>query len=186
MNVSPTWRARPLRILVAAPAYWPAHAFGGPVVAARELVRRLVDRGHVVDVVTTTLLDVGGAASRRTRVDAVDGATVTTSARRCATAGWGSRRRCPRTLRDLERPDVVHVARLPRPGDDLDVAGGARRSGIPYVFEPLGMFEPRLRKVALKRALDATLVDGVARDAAAVVIVSELEAADVIAARDPS
>ncbi len=34
---------RRLRILLASPAYWPAHAFGGPVVVARELVSRLVD-----------------------------------------------------------------------------------------------------------------------------------------------
>ena len=33
---------RRLRILLAIPAYWPAHAFGGPVVVARELVSRLV------------------------------------------------------------------------------------------------------------------------------------------------
>jgi len=37
---------RPLRILLASPAYWPARGFGGPVVAAREIVRRLVERGH--------------------------------------------------------------------------------------------------------------------------------------------
>ena len=48
-----------LRILFASPAYWPAHAFGGPVVVARELVSRLVRDGHEVDVVTTTLVDVG-------------------------------------------------------------------------------------------------------------------------------
>ena len=49
---------RPLRILFAAPAWAPSRAFGGPVVAAGELVRRLVARGHVVDVLTTTILDL--------------------------------------------------------------------------------------------------------------------------------
>jgi LmbE family N-acetylglucosaminyl deacetylase len=58
----------PLRILLASPAYWPAHAFGGPVVVARELVARLTRDGHEVDVVTTTLVDVGERPSRRTRV----------------------------------------------------------------------------------------------------------------------
>ena len=42
------------------------------------------------------------------------------------------------------------------------------------------MFEPRLRKVALKRALDATLYRGVARGAAAVVVASEREAETVV------
>ena len=41
------------------------------------------------------------------------------------------------------------------------------------------MFEPRLRKVALKRALDATLYRGVAGGAAAVVVSSEREAGHV-------
>jgi glycosyltransferase involved in cell wall biosynthesis len=43
------------------------------------------------------------------------------------------------------------------------------------------MFQPRLRKVLLKRALDATLYRGVGRNAAAVVVASERERRDVIA-----
>jgi glycosyltransferase involved in cell wall biosynthesis len=43
------------------------------------------------------------------------------------------------------------------------------------------MFEPRLRKVVLKRLLDSTLYRGVARGAAAVVVASEQERDDVIA-----
>ena len=53
-----------LRILLAIPAYWPAHAFGGPVEVARGLVSRLVERGHDVEVLTTTLTDVGGRPDR--------------------------------------------------------------------------------------------------------------------------
>jgi glycosyltransferase involved in cell wall biosynthesis len=49
------------------------------------------------------------------------------------------------------------------------------------VFEPLGMFEPRLRKVVLKRALDASLYRGVARGAAAVAVASERERDAVLA-----
>ena len=65
---------RPLRILFASPAYWPAHAFGGPVVVARELVSRLVARGHRVDVLTTSLRDVGERPSASTTTENVDGA----------------------------------------------------------------------------------------------------------------
>ena len=55
------------------------------------------------------------------------------------------------------------------------VAAWCRAQARPYVFEPLGMVEPRLRKVALKRALDATLTRGVVRDARLVLVVSERE-----------
>jgi D-inositol-3-phosphate glycosyltransferase len=50
------------------------------------------------------------------------------------------------------------------------------------VFEPLGMFRPRLRKVPLKRAFDATVTRGVAAGAEAVVVSSRLEGDDVLAA----
>ena len=58
-------------------------------------------------------------------------------------------------------------------------ASWARLRGIPYVFEPLGMFRPRLRKVALKRALDWTLFGGIATSAEAVVVSSRIEQEDV-------
>ena len=52
------------------------------------------------------------------------------------------------------RPDVVHVSGY-RDQVSTVVAGWCRRKAIPYVFEPLGMLEPRLRKVRFKRAFDA-------------------------------
>jgi glycosyltransferase involved in cell wall biosynthesis len=61
-------------------------------------------------------------------------------------------------------------------------AAWARLRGIPYVFEPLGMFRARLRKVAVKRTLDSTLYRGVASGAAAVVVASGIERDDVAAA----
>ena len=65
----------------------------------------------------------------------------------------------PLALERLERPDVVHVLGYRDP-ISTGVAAWAWLRRIPYVFEPLGMFEPRLRKVPLKRALDATLYRG--------------------------
>ena len=68
----------------------------------------------------------------------------------------------PIALARLDRPDVVHVFGFRDPVT-TGVAAWCRLAHMPYVFEPLGMFEPRLRKVVLKRALDATLYRGVAR-----------------------
>ena len=132
--------------------------------------------GHDVEVVTTTIVDLQRAPGRALSVE--------------------RRRR-------RDRPLPRDAAALPLDGDHADAAGRARaaRAGptsctssasatrsppasrrgaalarVPYVFEPLGMFEPRLRKVVLKRALDATLYRGVARGAAAVVVASQREA----------
>src|SRR2546423_15573106 len=83
----------------------------------------------------------------------------------------------PLELLRLERPDVVHVFGFRDPVTTT-VAGWARLRRIPYVFEPLGMFRARLRKVALKRALDSTLYRGVASGPAAVVLSSGVERDD--------
>jgi glycosyltransferase involved in cell wall biosynthesis len=87
----------------------------------------------------------------------------------------------PVALARVPRPDVVHVFGFRDP-ITTGVSLWCRVSRVPYVFEPLGMFEPRLRKVRLKRALDASLYRGVARGAAAVVVASEREAETVVAA----
>ena len=172
--------SRPLRILLASPAYWPAHAFGGPVVVARELVARLTRDGHEVDVVTTTLVDVGERPSRRTRVAQADGATVTYLGTPVRYRWMGITPTLPAYLARRSRPDVVHVMGFRDPVS-TGVAAWCRLRRIPYVFEPVGMFRPRLRKVALKRAFDATLARGVAGGAALVVVSSGRERDDVAA-----
>ena len=170
---------RPLELVLATPAYWPAHGFGGPVVASRELVRRLVERGHRVTVLTTTLVDVARRPPARTRVEDVDGATVVYLATPLRYRWMGITPTLPARLRGL-RPDVVHVAGFRDPVT-TGTAAWCRARRIPYVFEPVGMFRPRLRKVRLKRAVDATLVRGVATGARLVIVSSPREQDDVVA-----
>jgi glycosyltransferase involved in cell wall biosynthesis len=174
-----------VRILFAAPAWAPSRAFGGPVVAAGELVRRLVARGHVVDVLSTTIVDLERRPSARSRVGVVDGATVHYLGTPLRYRWMGITPSLPLALARGKRPDVVHVFGFRDPVT-TGTAAWCRVARIPYVFEPLGMFQPRLRKVALKRLLDATLYRGVARGAAAVVVASEREREDVVACRVPA
>jgi glycosyltransferase involved in cell wall biosynthesis len=174
-----------MRILFAAPAWSPSRAFGGPVVAARELVRRLVARGHEVDVVTTTILDLESRPTIHSSSGLVDGATVHYLATPVRYRWMGITPTLPFALERLIRPDVAHVFGFRDPVTTGTAAWCAVR-GIPYIFEPLGMFQPRLRKVLLKRALDATLYRGVARGAAAVVVASERERDGVLACGVPA
>jgi glycosyltransferase involved in cell wall biosynthesis len=171
---------RPLRILFAAPAWWPSRAFGGPVVASRELVRRLVERGHSIEVVTTTLVDVDTRPAARSSLRIVDGAAVQYLATPFRYRWMGVTPTLPLALVRLGRPDVAHVFGFRDP-ITTGTAAWCRLRRLPYVFEPLGMFQPRLRKVQLKRTLDATLYRGVAGGAAAIVVASELERDAVIA-----
>ena len=170
----------PQRILFATPAYWPAHAFGGPVVVARQLVSRLVARGHEVDVVTTTLREVGERPSRTTTKETVDGAKVTYLGTPLRYRWMGVTPTLPLALRRLPRPTLTHVIGFRDPLGTV-VAAWCRARRIPYVFEPVGMFRPRLRKVRLKRAVDATLVRGVATGARLVIVSSPREQDDVVA-----
>ena len=174
-----------MRILFAAPAWAPSRAFGGPVVAAGELVRRLVAHGHDVDVVTTTIVDLAQRPAARSHVGVVDGATVHYLATPLRYRWMGITPTLPLDLARLPRPDVVHVFGFRDPVT-TGTAAWCRVRRIPYVFEPLGMFQPRLRKVLLKRALDSTLYRGVARGAAAVVVASERERDDVVACGVPA
>jgi glycosyltransferase involved in cell wall biosynthesis len=171
---------RPLRILFAAPAWSPSRAFGGPVVAASELVRRLVARGHDVDVLTTTILDLERRPAFRSSAGVVAGANVRYLATPMRYRWMGITPTLPFVLARLPRPDVAHIFGFRDPVT-TGTAAWCRLRRIPYVFEPLGMFQPRLRKVLLKRTLDATLYRGVGRGAAAVVVASERERRDVIA-----
>jgi glycosyltransferase involved in cell wall biosynthesis len=149
-------------------------------VAARELVRRLVQRGHTVDVVTTTILDLHERPARRSSLEIVDGASVRYVATPLRYRWMGIAPTLPAVLLRTQRPDVAHVFGFRDP-ITTGTAAWCRLRRIPYVFEPLGMFRPRLRKVRLKRVLDATLYRGVASGAAAVAVASEHERDDVVA-----
>lgn len=173
--------SRGLRILFASPAWWPATAFGGPVVVARELTSRLVARGHSVEVVTSSLDSLDRPGSWHSRVEEHDGVRVHYLATPARYRWMGITPTLPVALERAERPDVLHVFGFRDPVTTV-AAAWARVRGVPYVFEPLGMFRARLRKVALKQALDSTLYRGVASGAAAVVTASSIERADVAAA----
>ena len=172
---------RPLRILFAAPAYWPATAFGGPIDVMRELASGLVAASHRVDVLTTTIESIGARASPRGRVDDVDGARVRYLGAPLRYRWMGMTPGLPAALLRTPRPDVVHVFGFRDPlGTAVAAWCIARR--IPFVFEGLGMFQPKLRKVALKRVLDATLFAHVPRRAAAIVAASHREEGEYVAA----
>ncbi len=150
------------------------------MVVARELVSRLVARGHEVEVVTTTLTDVGVRPSAHTRVETLDGARVTYLGTPLRYRWMGLTPTLPLALRRRPRPDVTHVMGFRDPVT-TGVATWSRARRVPYVFEPVGMFRPRLRKVRLKRALDATLARGVVAGARLVIVSSPGERADVVA-----
>ena len=126
-----------MRILFAAPVWWPSRAFGGPVVAARELVRRLVERGHTIDVVTTTIVDLAQPPAPRSSTAEVDGANIHYLATPLRYRWMGITPTLPVTLARAPRPDVAHVFGF-RDVVTTGAAAWCRVRRVPYVFEPLG------------------------------------------------
>lgn len=167
-------------MLFAAPAYWPATAFGGPIPVMRELAAGLVGTGCTVDVVTTSLTSVNGPRSRRTRIEEHEGLTILYTATPLNYRWMGLGPTVPLWLERRPRPDVVHVFGFRDPLGST-VAGWCRARKIPYVFEALGMFRPKLRKVWLKRALDVSLFRHVPSGAARLIACSALERDEYIA-----
>ena len=163
-----------LRIVFATPAYWPSTDFGGPIPVMKALAKELIALGHRVDVVTTTLTSIGERPARTNRLANVDGADVRYLGTPIRFRWFGLAPSLTRELGKLPRPDVVHVFGF-RDWVSTMTARWCNSNAVPYVFEPLGMFQPKLRKVVLKRALDATLYRKVATEAALTVAVSTIE-----------
>jgi len=167
-----------MRIAFATPAYWPALAFGGPIPVFRALAKGLVERGHEVDVFTTSLVDLGIRPRLRSRISEVDGARVHYLGTPARYRWMGITPLVPFALERSE-PDVLHVFGF-RDFVGTAAAAWARVRRVPYVFEPLGMFAPKLRKMSLKRVLDATLYRRVATGAQVALATSEVERRELL------
>lgn len=171
----------PLRIVFATPAYWPAVDFGGPIVVFRELAGALRARGHEVAVVTSSLESLRVRQARHARSGTVEGIAVrylaTPLRYRWVAVPVGVRS----ALRSLGGVDVVHVFGY-RDGVGTSAARWCTLHGVPYVFEALGMFRPKLRKVGLKRVLDAAVFGRVVRGAARIVATSRFERTEYLEA----
>ena len=131
-------------------------------------------------MLTTTLTGVRGRPPRTSREADVDGATVRYLPTPARYRWFGFTPSLRRELNGLPRPDVVHVFGF-RDYVGTVTAAWCRGRGIPYVFEALGMFRPKLRKVLLKRILDPTLYRSLPRGAALVIAASELERRELAA-----
>lgn len=163
-----------MRLLHITQSYYPFLEKGGPTVKVRALARGLSSLGHAVTVLTADLgfdsdqLQRARAISGRwgfeAREDGVEAIYLRTSAR-YRSLTWN--RDIPVFCREqVSAYDVAHVYGLydllgPR------IASFCRRTGRPYVVEPMGMFLPIIRNIWLKRLYHGTigkrLIDGASR-----------------------
>ena len=162
----------PLRILNVTQVYPPAIEASGQAQKVRAVSRHLARRGHRVTVLTARY---GGSAALPD--DGIEVACVSSAAwyRKC-TLSPGVAQFCLRRLRGF---DVVHLYGV---YDLLGpvVAGFCRHWDIPYVLEPIGMFRPIVRNIALKHLYRRLFGWPVVRGAARVIATAELERGELI------
>jgi glycosyltransferase involved in cell wall biosynthesis len=185
-----------MRILNVTQTYFPFLEFGGPPVKVRSLSQQLAKRGHRVTVLTADW----GLKSRASAAAAARSAERTALGWRLEESGieaiylpsrlqyralsWnpGIARFCRARLWNF---DVAHIFGL---YDFLGpaVAAACRRSGIPYVVEPIGMFVPIVRNFLLKRMYHLALGQRMLRGSRTIIATSPQEVAELAASGLPA
>src|SRR6266403_4940316 len=171
-----------MRILKVTQSYYPFLDRGGPTVKVRALARGMAAAGHQVTVLSA---DQGFDAATQKIVNAIpsrwgfeaheDGVQcvyLRTHARyRALTWNPGVAAFCREHLASF---DLIHVYGL---YDFLgpQIARACRRLSRPYVVEPMGMFQPIVRNIRLKRVYHAFLGGPMLRGASRLIATAEQE-----------
>jgi glycosyltransferase involved in cell wall biosynthesis len=188
-----------MRILNVTETYAPFFEFGGPPVKVLALAEALARRGNTVNVVTADwglekrlrsqsepeLQAAGWDRSPFGWRQAKNGvqSIYIPSWLRYRAISWNPavNRYCRARLLNF---DIVHIFGL----YDLlgpAVASAARSRGIPYIIEPIGMFVPIVRNVALKQMYHSLIGRRLFADAAAIIATSDQEVTELAAAGIP-
>jgi len=176
-----------LRVLMVTQSYYPFLERGGSAATVQALAQGLAQRGHSVTVLTSDLgistqpMPVPAAAKTTEgwRYDQDGVETIYLSSRgsyRALTWNPGIFAFCANRLSSF---DIVHIYGTYDLLGPL-VASACRRAGIPYVFEPMGMFRPIVRNVVLKSVYRQLFGKSVACGAAQLVATSLQEQRELI------
>ncbi len=158
-----------MRLLIVTSYYYPEVKYGGPPVRIHALNRGLLGLGHQVEVVTVH-------SEQRTLNESAeyDGVSV----RYLPWVGWDTRHfplRLAPLARAVRRAEVVHCYGL----YNLLCPWAfhfARKTRRPCLLEPVGMFKPQLRSVAVKRLYHLVFTQRMFRQSACVIATSPAEA----------
>ena len=183
---SATKSTAPMRILKTVQAYEPFREMGGAVVKVRAIARGLRERGHEVTILTADLgLDhLSGLSAEytscpwgRQAVHAGDNVIYLPTRARYRALTFNPAIR-PFLRENLRQFDLVHIYGV------YDLIGPAAASAcrslnVPYVLEPMGMFRPIVRNIALKRLYHWIWGKRMAQGARHVIATSPMEATDL-------
>jgi glycosyltransferase involved in cell wall biosynthesis len=175
------------RVLMVTQSYYPFLERGGSAATVHALAQRLARTGHSVTVLTSDLgINAAGipalAVSQtnegwRHNENGVE--TLYLSARgsyRSLTWNPGVFSFCASRLKSFDLVHIYGTYDLLGPF----VARACRQAGVPYILEPMGMFRPIVRNVALKSLYRWILGESVVKGAVRVVATSVQEQTELI------
>jgi glycosyltransferase involved in cell wall biosynthesis len=181
-----------MRLLNVTQSYYPFLDKGGPTVKVRALARGMSALGHTVTVLTADWgFDVAkqkitnvtpGRWGLEAKEDDVETIYLKTSATyRALTWNRAVADFCKERLATY---DVVHIYGLydligPR------VASACRRMGQPYIVEPMGMFQPIVRSIWMKRFYHSLLGRAMLNGATYLIATAEQERQELLAGGIP-
>jgi glycosyltransferase involved in cell wall biosynthesis len=176
-----------MRILKITQSYYPFLDKGGPTVKVRALARGMAAAGHQVTVLTA---DQGFDSATRKTVNAIpsrwgfqaheDGVEAvylrTLARRRALTWNPGVSAFCRERLANYELVHIYGLYDLMGP----QVARACRRLSRPYVVEPMGMFQPIIRNIWMKRLYHAVLGGAMLRGASRLIATADQERQELL------
>ena len=164
-----------MNIMLVTASYWPFVELGGPPVKVRAIAEGLAARGHRVTVLTADLRggrDARRRPGRRSSEGGVEIRYLPVAFRyRNVPAVRGARSTIRRLVANQDAIQIFGLYDTLGPA----VAREARRRGIGYLVEPMGMFLPIVRSQGKKRLFHAMLGRGLLAGAATVVATSAME-----------
>jgi glycosyltransferase involved in cell wall biosynthesis len=176
-----------MRILNITQSYYPFLDKGGPTVKVRSLARGMAAAGHQVTVLSA---DQGLDSAARNTVhaipsrwgfeaheDGVEAVYLRTLARhRALTWNPGVSAFCRERLATYELIHIYGLYDLMGP----QVARACRRLARPYVVEPMGMFQPIVRNIFMKRLYHAVLGGAMLRGASRLIATADRERQELL------
>lgn len=169
-----------MKILKVVRFFYPAVACGGLALKSYDIARLLARRGHEVTVFSSNVLDRRRTLARRTVEDVVDGVRVIYFHTVVRYRWDGFQPDLCDYLDRVREFDLIHVYGY-RDFLSTLVCSFARRAGVPYLIEPMGMLQPICRSLRKKKVYDRLFGRRLVAGARRVIVTSEQERQEALA-----
>lgn len=166
-----------MKILQVISSFPPAFAYGGPLRAAYEISKKLVEKGHEVTVYTTDVYDAHSRLKYDKNPVWMDNIEVyyfrninNRLAHKNLPIAFGMALALKKNIKNF---DIIHIHEY-RSFQAVILHHYAKKYGIPYVLQPRGSL-PRMSKSRQKKLFDVLFGRSIVKDASKIIASSRIE-----------